>query len=234
VDSSLFGRIRCVNQASVANNDLVTIVRTYLLPEFKRHGKNPNRRRYFDNSQLPSPAYFDPWWWPIDPGNRAELWGLQPGERDELNSLCEIPRKGNSYPGFRGTLGASAGCVVLVGERPSFNASYGSAVSGVYKLVTRLAAEYNRSVEDFHVTDLIKFRGEQGGSTDDLCSHMIDLSVQCLSDEVAVLSPGMVIMTDMANDLLPFVQSKLNRSDKRLDSVTKHANRLAVSHWSRG
>ena len=63
-------------------------------------------------------------------------------------------------------LGAQPGCVMLLGERPSFDASYGHAVSGVYELVKTLAVKFNRAVDDFHVTDLIKFRGEPGHSTE--------------------------------------------------------------------
>jgi hypothetical protein len=96
-------------QVPPPNKDLVAILRRNLLPEFGRHGKHPARSRYFDDSPLPSPAYFDPWWWPIDPGNRPELWGLQPGERDQLNSLCEIPRKGKSYKGFRSEMETNNG-----------------------------------------------------------------------------------------------------------------------------
>ena len=122
---------------------------------------------------------------------------------------------------------------MLIGERPSFNVLYGSAVSGVYALVSRLAEQYAKSIEDFHVTDLIKFRGEPGRSTEDLCSQMVHLSVDCLSAEFSILNPELVVLTDMANDLIPFVQSKLNILDKRLDSIAKHPRRVIERHWSR-
>lgn len=213
--------------------DLVKIIRKHLLPEFGCHGKHPARSRYFDGSSGPSPAYFDPWWWPVDPANRPEHWGLEPCERDQLNSLCDIPHKGKSYSGFQGSLGAVPGCAVLVGERPSFNSSYGSAVSGAHDLIGQLAARLNLRVQDFHVTDLIKFRGEPGRSTQDLCSHMIDISVECLSAEFAVLHPAVVVVTDMASALLPFVQSMLSVLDARLDAIFQHPNRISVPYWSR-
>ena len=203
------------------------------MPEFRRHGKQPARSRYFGGSALPSPAYFDPWWWPIDPANRPEHWGLEPFETDHLNSFCDIPSRGKSYPGFQGSLGASPHCAVLVGERPSFNASYGSAVSGVYSLLGRLATQMKLRVQDFHVTDLIKFRGEPGRSTEDLCSRMIDISVECLAAEFALLTPTVVVITDMALELLPFVQSKLNLLDTRLNAVFQHQNKTITKHWSR-
>jgi hypothetical protein len=215
------------------NPNLVAIVRKYLLPEFKRHGKHPSRSRYLDDSGLPCPAYFDPWWWPINPANHLELWGLLPGEKEQLDSLCELPKRGNSYPGFRGSLGAAPGCVFLLGERPSFNTRYGAAVTGVYDLLGQMASTLKKQLTDFHVTDLIRFRGEPGHSTEDLCSHMIDVSVECLSQEFSVLKPTAVVITDMAEALLPFVQSKLNVLDKRLDAVLKHPNRVPVRHWSR-
>ncbi len=221
-----------VAQACNLNSNLVALIRDHLVPEFGHHGKHPARSRYFGD--LPSPAYFDPWWWPVDPANRPELWGLQSNERDQLNSLCEMPCDGNSYRGFQGTLGARVGCIMLIGERPSFNTRYGSAVSPVYKLLKRLAAEHEKSLEDFHVTDLIKFRGEPGRSREDLTSQMIDVSVGCLSAELSALSPESVFLTDMANDLIQFVQSKLNVLDKRLDSVVSHPRKVIVRHWSRG
>jgi hypothetical protein len=219
--------------AAVPNEQLVRIIRKHLLPEFGRHGKHSSRSRYFDGSPLPSPAYFDPWWWPLDPANRSEQWGLEQGERDQLNSLCDIPHRGKSYSGFQGSLGATPGCAVLVGERPSFNSLYGSAVSGAYERVGRLAIQFNLRVQDFHVTDLIKFRGEPGHSTEDLCSQMINISVECLSAEFRLLQPSVVVITDMANELLPFIQSKLSVLDPRLDIIFKHPNRRPIRHWSR-
>lgn len=99
--------IRRVNPIPAsANPTLVGIFTQHLLSEFGGMG----------HPALPSPAYFDPSWWPIDLANLPEHWGLQPSEQDASESLCDIPRKGKSYPGFRCSLGASPGRGVLLGE----------------------------------------------------------------------------------------------------------------------
>ena len=51
---------------------------------------------------------------------------------------------------------------------------------------------------------------------------MIELSAECLSAEFQVLAPKMILITDFAEGLLPYVKEKLNFLDTRLDGVVNH------------
>lgn len=62
---------------------------------------------------------------------------------------------------------------------------------------------------------------------------MIDISLNCLSAEFALLKPSVVFITDMASNLRPFVQPKLNLLDARLNAVFQHPNQRPVRHWSK-
>jgi hypothetical protein len=86
---------------------------------------------------------------------------------------------------------------------------------------------------EFHVTDLIKFRGNEGKATEDLCTHMIEISAQCLNGEFQALTPKMILITDFAERLLPYMKEKLNPLDTRLDAVVNHPLRIVVPYWSR-
>jgi hypothetical protein len=62
---------------------------------------------------------------------------------------------------------------------------------------------------------------------------MIDTSVECLHAEVEVLEPAMILMTDFADRLLPFVTDKLSALDRRLDGIINHPMKIVVPYWSR-
>jgi hypothetical protein len=107
------------------NPDLVDIVQNMLIPEFHRHGKHPSRTERAGESR---PAYFDPWWWPVDPANEPADWGLNETQSEEFLSLCDVKVNGNKWTGFTGSLGAKEGCIWIIGERPSFDNRYGNVI----------------------------------------------------------------------------------------------------------
>src|SRR5258708_2424105 len=95
---------------------IVDVIRFYLLNEFSRHDR-------------------DPWWWPLDPAKDLKDWGLLPGDKDiagKFRSLCpNEPTR--TFPGFLGSLGATPGCIFVVGERPSFGKHYAHYTGSIQK-----------------------------------------------------------------------------------------------------
>jgi hypothetical protein len=217
------------------NPDLVKIVQSKLVPEFRRHGKHRSRTERAGEDR---PAYFDPWWWPLDPANEPADWGLLPHQRDQFLSLCDVKLDGNKLPGFTGTLGAKKGCVWVIGQRPSFDNRYGFAIRFLRQKLQPLAelrelAQFLGKPPVFHITDLIKFRGNEGKAREDMCSQMVDISVDCLYSEFAAVTPAMILITDFAEELLPFVKDKLHGLDSRLDVIVNHPMKIVVPYWSR-
>ena len=72
------------------------MVQSILVPEFRRHGKHPSRT---ETARERRPAYFDPWWWPLDPANEPADWSLLEHQRDEFLSLCDVKVNGNKWAG---------------------------------------------------------------------------------------------------------------------------------------
>ena len=217
------------------NPALVNIVQSILVPEFRRHGKHSSRT---ETAREHRPAYFDPWWWPLDPANEPADWGLLEQQRDEFLSLCDVKVNGNKWSGFTGSLGATRGCIWVIGERPSFDNLYGNVIRFLRQKMDALVdlpelADLCGGPPDFHVTDLIKFRGNEGKAKEDLCNHMIELSAKCLSSEFQVLAPKMILITDFAERLLPYMKEKLNPLDTRLDDIVNHPLKIVVPYWSR-
>jgi hypothetical protein len=62
---------------------------------------------------------------------------------------------------------------------------------------------------------------------------MIDASVECLYAEFEVLEPSMILVTDFADRLLPFVTDKLSALDDRLNRIVNHPMKIVVPYWSR-
>jgi hypothetical protein len=112
-------------QSVRGNPDLADIIQNILIPGFRRHGKHPSRTERAGEFR---PAYFDPWWWPLDPANEPADWGLNDSQREEFPSLCDVKVNGNKWPGFTGSLGAKEGCIWVLGERPSFDNRYGNVI----------------------------------------------------------------------------------------------------------
>ena len=65
------------------NPELVALVRKHLLPLFRKFGSHPQRRRWQDGEA----AFYDPWWWPVDPASAPSDWGLSQEMADEFWSL---------------------------------------------------------------------------------------------------------------------------------------------------
>ena len=213
-----------------ANPKLVAILPDRLIREFRVHGKHPNRS-YYENGVL-VPACYDPWWWPIDPADAPSHWGIPTSRNREFQSLCEVPAIGKRFPGFPGSLAAQPGCICILGERPSFNTRYAGAVSKLNAKLGCLASSLESSrllggAVTFHVTDLIKFRGM--GLADNLTREMIEISSECLDQELQYLQPPVVIVTDMAARGL----RKLKPSANQFTALHNHRLKIEVPHWSR-
>jgi len=216
---------------STGNKDLTDIIRCHLLDEFTKHGQDKERCTKRGRNK-PLPEYCDPWWWPLDPANELRHWGLLPGDDAvdaKLRSLRPV-EPGRSYPTFLGSLGARAGCVFIVGERPSFCERYGLYMRKLYPRLNLLhslpeLADFLQQAAEFHVTDYLKFRGSD--FQDKLCQGMIDISQRCLSAEFDLLKPKLVLLTCMAGkDVLEFLSHHLQRHLQRSKFVV-------VPHWSR-
>jgi hypothetical protein len=216
------------------NSALVQIVQSLLVPEFRQHGRHPGRSRYHDGKLIP--ADYDPWWWPVDPANSHAHWGLTSSQDWEFQSLCRVPRTGKEYESFGGSLGAEPGCVVVVGERPSFNDSYASAIRHLRVGLDLLRAstaltERLGGPPMFHITDLVKFRGMS--FRDNLADKMLDISARCLEKEFVVLRPKIVLLTDMAEKRLREVDDRLGRNTPVVGLILNHPMLVRVPHWSR-
>jgi hypothetical protein len=201
-----------------------------LLPEFQKHGRHPGRR-YLVDGQLVA-ARYDPWWWPLDPATKPEHWGLDAAHSDALQSLHERRATSKQFPGFLGSLGAQRGCVFILGERPSFNVSYASAVTSLYEQIQRLSrmpelVERIGSSVTFHVSDLLKFRGENWN--DGLTELMLEISGACLHEEMKLLQPSLVIVTDMARRRLQKVEQHLPA--EVVSQLREHPASIVVPHW---
>jgi hypothetical protein len=210
---------------------IADLIRSHLLDEFDKHSR-------------------DPWWWPLDPATDLRHWGLSADDKDvaaKFASLC--PSKPNrAYPGFLGSLGATPGCVFIIGERPSFGKHYAHYVGALQRrliLLRRLPELVhllNGHQPEFHVTDLIKFRGQ--GFNDSLSERMIAISLNCLRAEYELLKPKIVLLTCMAEERLPGYRrrSKLQASFDatqfhwllRLKAGGDRPLLIDVPHWSKG
>ncbi len=211
------------------NPELVALVRKRLLPLFGKFGPHPHKRRWQDGE----PASYDPWWWPADPASTPAHWGLSEEMSDEFWSLCEVPRRGKGFPGFTGSLGAQAGCVLILGERPSFSQSYARAVSRLHKRILLLAQipelEPTAQQAGFHVSDLIKIRG--AGLRDGLTREMVQLSLECLNEEFQTLRPALVLITDMALNAMQATLADFGIEQALLLPVLAHPCLVPVPHW---
>lgn len=211
------------------NPELVALVRKHLLPLFRKFGSHPQRRRWQDGEA----AFYDPWWWPVDPASSPADWGLSEEMADEFWSLCEVPRSGRGFPGFQGSLGAKTGCIMILGERPSFSQSYAKAVTRLHKRITLVSQipELKETVEEtgFHVSDLIKIRGTN--LRDGLTKEMLSLSLDCLNDELQTLQPAMVLATGMAVDAMRNTLNHFDIDETALSPLLSHSCLVAVPHW---
>ena len=228
-----------------ANEKLVAIIREHLLEEFGNHGMPSSNKSWWSRRRNKSvPRYYDPWWWPLDPGYALGDWGLlrSDSKPDEklYDSLCDVNLGSEKYPGFRGGLGARKGCVVVLGERPSFSVDYGWFVSGLKKRLPLLEAppellRFLGANPVFHVTDLIKFRG--ANFEDQLTDTMIDISLRCLEAEFAELKPRIVLIARTnerpGRSGLDLLRKRLGTTSSRTDFITKAPIiSIDVPHWS--
>jgi len=134
----------------------------------------------------------DPWWWPISSdrcvGRHFGDWGLEPGEE---HAYLSLGRKStlNGYPGFRGSIGAQPDCWWLISTRPS-QSGIGPALGPLYPKLRDVLAD-GRGLARFHVTDMIKFRGQGPDQNKDeaLTESMWQTSVRCLMQEYQTLKP---------------------------------------------
>ena len=202
------------------NMDLQNIYLKHLASEFGQHGSTLH-------GAVMRP--YDPWWWPVDPANTSELWGLKPEHEQQFLSLCTVPRgkSANLYSGFGGSLSAQRGSVFVVGERPSFNRSYANAVTYLHRLLPRPQA----GTRSLHFTDVIKFRGKR--LNDHLTKRMIEISTRCLVDEVELLDPSGVLITDMALDGLKAMAQSWNLASVRLAPLIQDSRLKVVPHWKK-
>lgn len=232
------------------NKDLIDVITSKLINEFGKRGHHKGRG--------PMSPYDPWWWpvipsnvvenWGLTSEQGARIleqwapreWDLPPGRRNDVfSSLCHVPIRASRRTGtatigvpdstpFRGSLGATEKCIMVLGERPSFNRSFSAAAS---KLLKRIASIHVYSVPgndcaaenqllsakagepgclNVHVSDVVKFRGPTGrdgpGSNFELPllfdapdpERMITISVECLAEELRLLNPVMILRTDMA------------------------------------
>lgn len=219
---------------------LVDLIRKHLLGEFRQHGIREGRTCI--RKGIGSPQYYDPWWFPVDPADQPECWGLLPTEVMEFESLCEVYQHRKTFQGFRGTIGACPQAVFVIGERPSWNDSYAGAVTD---LVARLellekcpeVAEFLGRAPGFHVTDAIKIRGS--GITDNLPRRIVELSVKCLCAEFQLLQPVPMIILPVtksmarrrAGNVVRYLSEKLGK-ESCLDEILRHPMVVTVPHWT--
>jgi hypothetical protein len=62
---------------------------------------------------------------------------------------------------------------------------------------------------------------------------MIDISGECLRSEFKAAKPAMILITEFAQRLLPYVKAALSASDTRLDEIINHPMKIVVPFWSR-
>lgn len=200
------------------NEGLAALYRKHLVSQFGQHGTTLH-----NGVEVP----YDPWWWPVDPANEPLFWGLGPDHTHQFQSLCTVPRRKNlnAYPGFGGSLCAEKGCVFVVGERPSFNRSYASAVTHLHRLLPQT------DTRSIHLTDVIKFRGKR--LKDGLTDEMIKISTRCLVDEIELLEPTGLVITDMALDGLRAMLQPWNPTSSGLAPLIQHPRLKVVPHWKK-
>jgi hypothetical protein len=235
-----------------ANKSLVEALTSKLIEEFGKRGHHKGRGTL-------SP--YDPWWWPATPANLVENWGLtrEQGEtvlqqwyppaghrNDVFASLCDVPLRVSNDVGFRGSIGATARCIFVLGERPSFNRSFASASTKLLKRIESLQAYYVFEINplcdlkfirakadaegslNVHVTDVVKFRGptprDGPGCSSQLPlifdgpdpERMIHVSVQCLEEELRLLDPVLILRTHLAKKAMGEIRSRYPDSGKAI------------------
>ena len=87
-----------------------------------------------------------------------------------------------------------------------------------------------RSIQ-FHVTDSIKFRGED--LTDRLNADILRISAACLADEITLLQPSAVVFTSMALDALKLLAQPWNLPAARLLPLVNKTSHRVVPHWKK-
>ena len=203
------------------NPDLVDLYRKHLHGEFGRHG---TRTRVFRGREV-TEAY-DPWWWPVYPAAEPPHWGLNSSQKQQFASLSPTrPSKRRQHPGFGGSLTARQGCIFVVGERPSFNRYFADAVSSLFDCLFNFLSEER----EFHVTDSIKFRGED--LTDRLNADMLRISAACLADEITLLQPSAVVFTSMTSRALRKLEGQTGFATSK-DRLIDHPQKETVPFWS--
>jgi hypothetical protein len=233
---------------------LIDAIPSRLIGEFGQRGHHKGRGPL-------SP--YDPWWWPVTPSHVVGNWGLtiEQGARilpkwpvseedlpsgrknDVFFSLCQVPPRAlkatpNTESSFLGSLGATAGCIMVLGERPSFNRSFADAAGKLLECIAEielhLVYENGRISEqrllankpgelgplNVHVTDIVKFRGPTGRDDSGYDSklpkifdgpdpeRMITLSVECLAAEIRLLDPVMILRTNLAKDAMEQIRQR--------------------------
>jgi len=187
------------------NLDLVCIFRKHLLREFGQHDR------------------FDPWWWPVGPGETLQDWGLQKGEEAKLESLRDLA-DGSRFNGFLGSIGGGVGGTWVISTRPSPERSFPAAVAQLFYCIVNADM-----LHEAHVTDLSKFRGlgPDDQKNEGMTPTMWECSVRCLLEEYAVLNPRRIFFTPGAKGWFKECKAMLHpdsdtRSEWRLDSERQH------------
>lgn len=209
------------------NLNLVCIFRKHLLVEFGQHDQ------------------FDPWWWPVGPGETLHDWGLQQGEEAKLDSLRTLA-DGSPYNGFPGSIGGRAGGTWVISTRPSPERFFPVAVRGLFTCL--LNADM---LHEAHVTDLCKFRGRgpDNQKNEGMTPAMWECSIRCLLEEHAALNPRRIFFTRGAKGWFKERKASLHRDSQmrrewRLDShrchlddfltkIENHPNSAVVPFWRR-
>lgn len=207
------------------NLDLVCIFRKHLLREFGQHD------------------HFDPWWWPVGPGETLDDWGLQKGEEAKLDSLRMLT-DGSRYNGFPGSIGGTAGGTWVISTRPSPEQNFPDAVGRLFTCLCNADM-----LDEAHVTDLSKFRGPGPDSqkNEGMTRAMWERSIKCLLEEYTTLNPRRIFFTRGAKlwfkerkallhtDSEMRCEWRLDSERKQLDDfltkIEKHPNSAVVPHW---
>ena len=208
------------------NPDLVRIYRKYLLGEFGQHDD------------------FDPWWWPVGPGETLADWGLQKGEEAKLESLRALA-DGKRYTGFSGSIGGTVGGTWVISTRPSPERSFPAAVGRLFTCLCNADI-----LHEAHMTDLSKFRGPgpDDQKNEGMTPAMWECSVRCLFEEHAALGPRRILFVRGAKRWFKERKAPLNKASEmrrewRLDSerehldnflatIENHPNAAVVPHWT--
>jgi hypothetical protein len=245
----------------VPNKPLVEALVSKLIDQFGRRGHHKGRGPL-------SP--YDPWWWPITPANVVGNWGLTPeqgarvlqqwqlqqwhlppGHRNDVFfSLCYVPRRVTNAAILRGSIGATAKCIFVLGERPSFNRSFAHAAGKLFKRIGSIQGydvlENNENgALNVHVSDVVKFRGPTPRDVPGYNSQpplifdgpdperMIDISVECLAGELRLLDPVLVLRTHLAKRAMGEIRQRYPGAVKAtFDEIEQHRGLVEVLHWS--